>query len=101
MEINEDTLRRFGSKIGNACLVLNGADKCLEHQVKLLRLSEFPITVRAISALKFIGSPSQMTFFTFGKWIGETLNMAAGLPGFGVHEDATINPDNIIAFLNN
>ena len=38
LEVQEDTLGGFGPQVGDARLVLDGADERLEHQVELPRL---------------------------------------------------------------
>src|SRR5207344_1839335 len=100
-EVDEHPLRRLGSEVGLARLVLDGAHVRLEHQVELPWLGEALLTaVRAGRVLaEMILAEPLVAVQAFDQRVVEARHMATRLPEARGHDDRGLQADDVVAEL--
>ena len=96
-EIDIDTLGGLRAKIDNGRFILHRAHESLEHEIEHARLSKFAAAIGTDFAVNSIGAEAMFAFLAVDHRIGESGDMAGGLPDFGMHEDGGIEALDIVA----
>ena len=98
-EVDVDALGGLGAEVDLRGGVFNGAHESLEHEVELAGVGEFALAVGAFIGIEVVGAESLMADAAFYEGVGEAAEMAAGLPGGGVHEDGGVESNGVVAVL--
>ncbi|GAA2772815.1 hypothetical protein GCM10020219_048590 [Nonomuraea dietziae] len=115
--VDEDALRRLGTQVGQARLVLDRAEVGLQQAAELARLGEGAL-VAAVGAAQVrqpvlgglavlllvrldevVGAEALVAGLALGQRVGEGLDVAAGLPHLGSQDDAGVEADHVFAGL--
>ena len=99
IEVRENSLARFRTKIGRGGTVLHRADIRLEHQIEMTDLGELILRAasRALVIHDMIGSKTAAALGAIDHRIGKRLQVAGRFPNSGIHQDGTIHPDDVRA----
>jgi len=112
LELSKDSPGGFGTQIGYVVFGSNGADVGFEHHIELLGLGEAAgfaavwtfhlgeggVVFGQVLGLKIgemIGTETVLAEFTVDHGVDEGVDVAAGLPQFGILNNRTIEPDDI------
>ena len=98
-EVDEDALGRLRPQVGLGARVLHRADVGLEHEVELARLGELSPIVFVPRPADLIGAKSLVALLALDQRVGEVLDVSRCLPDFGIHDDAGVDTDHVIAQL--
>ena len=104
LEIHEHALRGLGTQVHHGCFVLDGADEGLEHEVKHAGLGQLAAAFGAVALPLIVdgyvvGPPAALAVLAVAHGVGESGDVAAGLPDAGVHDDGGLDADDVVAEL--
>ncbi len=107
-EVQEDALRGLGPQVDGRALLLDRADRGLEHQVEVACLGQVAVgrlagmlgrLAPALRLVEVVGAEAQLARAAVDERIGETGQVAARLPGRGVLDDRRVQRDDVVALL--
>src|SRR5262249_28842919 len=100
-EVHEHRLGSLGPQVGEAGAVLHRTDEGLEHQVEGTRFRELALraTLGADIAFEVIGPEAFLAVAAVDHWVGESRYVAARFPDSRVHDDRSIDTDDVVAVL--
>ena len=108
LEVQEDALGGLGPQVDGRALLLDRADRGLEHQVEVPRLGE--VAVRRLAGVlgrlapagrlvEVVGAEPQLARAAVHQRIGEPGQVPARQPGAGVLDDRRVQRDDVVALL--
>ena len=108
LEVQEDALGGLGPQVDGRALLLDRADRGLEHQVEVPRLGEVAVgrlagvlgrLAPAGRLVEVIGAEPQLARPAVHEGIGEAGQVPARQPGSGVLDDRRVQRDDVVALL--
>ena len=99
LKIDEHALGGFRPQVDGGIGVFDRAHKGLKHQVELARIGKLAAAGRAGLLFQFVRPPALLAAFAFHQRVGEILEVSAGYPDLGMHQDTGIDTDHIIPAL--
>ena len=108
--VDEDALRGLGPQVGQAALVLDRAEVGAEHPVEVAGRREGAL-VAAVGAgdlgqglarrrlLEVVGAEALVARGALGERVGERRDVAGGLPDLAGQDHAGVEPDDVVAAL--
>ena len=108
LEVEEDALRGLGPQVDGRALLLDRADRRLEHQVEVARLGQVAVgrlagvlrrLAPALRLVEVVGAEPQLARAAVDQRIGEAGEVAARLPGARVLDDRRVERDDVVALL--
>ena len=99
VEVDEDALCGLGPEVDLVLIGLDGAHVGLEHEVELPGLGEVagPVATGALVAHEQVGAEALSAAAAVDERVCEVLDVAAGAPDLGVHEDGGVEADHVAA----
>ncbi len=100
LEVDEDALRGLRAQVRDRRVVLHRTDVGLEHQVEVAGLGERVLhaAVRARARLRQLVRPEPLlAVLAVHQGVREGLQVAAGLPDLGGHQDRRIEAHDVVA----
>ena len=98
-EVDEDALGRFRTQVDLRARILGRAHEGLEHQVELPGLGELSPILLVTRPAHLVGPKTLVTFLAFDQRVGEVLDVTGGHPDLGVHDDAGVDANDVVAQL--
>ena len=116
VEVDEDALGGLRAQIGDGGIVLHRPHVSLEHQVEHARVGQLAPALRAgdaadvhgvaVDALRFVlalrqlvGAEAVLAGLAVHHRVGEGVDVAAGLPDAGVHNDRGVQAHHVVPLL--
>ena len=97
-KVDEDTLSGLRSQIHFAGSVFHRTHEGTEHQVEAPGIGEVAPAYGAVFRVHVVGTKSAVTIGAFRHRVAEVLDMAAGGPNLGVHQDGGVQPHHVVPF---
>ena len=99
LELHEHALGGLRPQVDLGGRVLNRTKECFEHEVELPRLAEFPGAAVGAHPLEVVLAEALMAVLALHQGIGEAGDVPRSLPDLGRHDDAGLEPDDVVAQL--
>ena len=118
LEVDVDALRGLGSQVDDRGVLFDRAEVRLEHQVELARRAERAAVDRAreteplddprieellrsevLGARQLVDTEALVVGLAFDHRVAELGDVAGRHPDLGVHQDARVEPDDVVALL--
>ena len=98
LEVDEDTLGRLRPQVGHGRVVLDRTNECLEHEVEVAGFRELAAARRTLVLLQLVVAPALVAGLAVHQRVGEILDVAAGPPDVGVHQNGCVQAYHVVAF---
>ena len=108
LEVQEDPLGGLGAQVDGRALLLDRADRRLEHQVEVARLGQVAVgrlagvlggLAAALRLVEVVRAEAQLARPAVDQRVGEAGEVAAGLPRLGVLDDRRVQRHDVVALL--
>src|SRR5262249_39640409 len=95
LEVDEDSLSGLGAEKHDVSGILYRPHEGLEHEVELPRLGELPAALRAAITAHVVGPKALLARLAVDQRIGEALDVTGRFPHSWMHEDGTVDADDV------